>query len=274
MTEPAATTAREGATEIARSFVDARQQARALPGFPGPLPRSLDEGYRIQEAAIGLWPAKVVGWKIGKVPPAVQAEVGETRLVGPIFAGNVQRPAAGEPGVFATIPGGFSAVEAEVVIRLAKDAPPDKLDWTPEEALDLVDAFLIGCEAAGSPLATINELGPRVVVSDFGNNAGLILGPAIPGWRDADPSALTCRTLVNGVEVGTGSAANLEGGPAGCLAWILGHTARRGRPLRAGDLVTTGQLTGIHDVRPGDEAIIDFGALGQVRCTATIAQAK
>ncbi|HEY8614603.1 2-keto-4-pentenoate hydratase [Phenylobacterium sp.] len=265
----------EGAAlAIARRFVDARTGGEAVTTFPGPLPQTLAEGYETQEAAIGLWPGEVVGWKIGKVPPAVQAEVGETRLVGPIFEGRVQQPAPGEAGTFRTIPGGFAAVEAEVVIRLAKDAPANKYEWTPEEAAELVAEMLIGCEMAGSPLATINELGPRVVVSDFGNNAGLILGPPIPGWRERAPESLTCRTLVNGVEVGTGSAGNLEGGPLGCLAWILGHTARRGRPLRAGALITTGQLTGIHDVAPGDRAVIDFGALGQVLCTATDARNK
>ncbi len=275
MTEPAARSSRDqDALAIARRLVAARQAFEPVDGFPGDLPLTLDEGYVTQEAAIRLWPADIVGWKIGKVPPAVQAEIGETRLVGPIFEGNVQAPPPGQAGTFATIPGGFAAVEAEVVIRLARDAPANKFDWTPEEALELVAEMMIGCEMAGSPLATINEFGPRVVVSDFGNNAGLILGQVIAGWRTLAPESLTCRTLVNGVEVGVGSAANLEGGPAGCLAWILGHTARRGRPLRAGCLITTGQLTGIHDVKPGDQAVIDFGDLGQVHCTATVPPAR
>ena len=38
----------------------------------------------------------------------------------------------------------------------------------------------MGVEMAGSPLATINELGPTVVAADFGNNNGLILGTCWP----------------------------------------------------------------------------------------------
>ncbi|HVI33344.1 2-keto-4-pentenoate hydratase [Phenylobacterium sp.] len=275
MTEPAATPARDGnALAIARRFTDARRTAQALSEFPGRLPQTLDEGYATQEIAIGLWPDEIAGWKIGKVPPAVQAEVGATRLAGPIFRASVQTPAAGQAGTFPMIPGGFAAVEAEVIVRVARDAPANRLDWTPEEAFEYVGEMLIGMEPAGSPLSIINELGPKVVVSDFGNNAGLVLGPAIPGWRERAPESLTCATLVNGVVVGTGSAASLEGGPLGCFAWMLEHAARRGRPLRAGCLITTGQLTGIHEVAPGDEAVVDFGPLGSVRCTATIAQAK
>jgi len=275
LTEPAATPARDqDALAIARRFTDARRAGQALSEFPGRLPRSLEEAYAIQEVGIGLWPDEIAGWKIGKVPPAVQAEVGATRLAGPIFRASVQTPAAGQAGTFPMIPGGFAAVEAEVIVRVARDAPANRVDWTPEEALEYVGEMLIGMEPAGSPLSTINELGPKVVVSDFGNNAGLILGPAIPGWRERTPESLACATLVNGVVVGTGSADSLEGGPLGCFAWMLEHAARRGRPLRAGCLITTGQLTGIHEVAPGDEAVVDFGPLGQVRCTATIAQAK
>ena len=91
------------------------------------------------------------------------------------------------------IGGGFGAVEAEYVYRLGRDATTQKLHWTPEEALELVDELLVGVEFAGSPLASINVLGPRVVASDYGNNAGLILGAVVPGWRerphDISPSA-------------------------------------------------------------------------------------
>jgi 2-keto-4-pentenoate hydratase len=264
LTEPAATTeAAPEAEAIARRLVAARRAAQALERYPGQPPQGLAAAYQIQEIAIGLWPDAVAGWKIGKVPPEAQAQAGASRLVGPIFARHV---ALGEDGAFPVVEGGFAAVEAEVIFRIGQDAPPDKTNWTPAEAEALAGDLHIGLEAAGSPLAGINDLGPAVVVSDFGNNAGLIVGPAIPGWRARAPESLACAALINGAVVGTGSAANLEGGPAACLAFLLGHAAARGRPLKAGMWVSTGQLTGIHEVRAGDEAVVDFGPLGQVRC--------
>ena len=76
-----------------------------------------------------------------------------------------------------------AAVEAEFVFRIGADAPADKTDYTAQEAADLVEALLVGVELAGSPLPLINVLGPPIVVSDFGNNTGLILGPEVRGWR-------------------------------------------------------------------------------------------
>lgn len=269
---PAASTVTESGAAAARAIAEARQAARPLPAFPGAAPADIPSAYAIQDAFIAAWPDRVVGWKIGKVPPAVQQAVGATRLAGPIFASTARMLADGEIGTFPAIEGGFAAVEAEVIYRLAKDAPADRTDWTVDDALDLVADMHIGIEPAGCPLKSVNEQGPLVVISCYGNNAGLFVGPAIPGWRERDPATLVCTTSVNGQQVGTGVASSLEGGPAGCFAWLLGHAASRGLPLKAGDFVTTGQLSGIHDVVAGDAATIDFGPLGQVRCTVTRAQ--
>lgn len=268
---PAATTVTDPEA-AARAIAEARKGARTLPGFPGAAPTDIPSAYAIQDAFIAGWSDRVVGWKIGKVPPALQQVVGATRLAGPIFASTARMLADGEVGAFHAIEGGFAAVEAEVIYRLAEDAPADRTEWTVEDALDLVADMHIGIEPAGCPLKTVNELGPLVVIACYGNNAGLFVGPAIPGWRERDPATLVCTSSVNGQQVGTGVASSLEDGPAGCFAWLLGHAASRGLPLKAGDFVTTGQLSGIHDVVAGDTATIDFGPLGQVRCTVTQAQ--
>ena len=90
MTVPAATPATVfDPDHIARQFVEARRAARVLPGFPGVLPSGMAEGYRVQEAAIGLWPEPVVGWKVGRIAPELQAELGAERVMGPVFAGHV-----------------------------------------------------------------------------------------------------------------------------------------------------------------------------------------
>src|SRR6185312_1127110 len=58
--------------EVARRFVEARRAARSLAGFPGAIPVDMAAGYQIQEAAIGLWPDEVDGWKVGRIPTELQ----------------------------------------------------------------------------------------------------------------------------------------------------------------------------------------------------------
>jgi 2-keto-4-pentenoate hydratase len=253
---------------VARQFVEARLAARALPAFPGPLPADMAAGYRVQEAAIGLWPEPVVGWKVGRIPLELQAELKAERVMGPVFAGHLWQADAANPTPLPVIPGGFAAVEAEYIYRMGRDAPADKLDWTPQEALDYVDDLLVGVEFAASALATINVLGPRVVASDFGNNAGLILGRVVPGWRDRADVAPPCQAYVDGKLVGEGAPESIPGGPPTSLAWLMAACAARGRPLKAGQLVTTGAASGIHDIEAGQTARITFDDLEEIRCIA------
>ncbi len=256
---------------IAQQFVEARMAATPLAGFPGTVPVDLDEAYRCQDLAIALWPDEVAGWKVGWISADQQRIYGEERLVGPIFRRSVYVLA---PGTSIDVPvfhGGFAAVEAEYVFRIGSAAPESKLQWTDDEAAALVAAMYIGIEPASSPLATINELGPAVVVSDFGNNAGLLLGPEITDWRSRLAQGMTCETFIEGHSVGRGGTARLPKGPLGALAFALSRCARRGLPLQAGQYVSTGAATGIHDILPGQSAAIVFDDLGTLNCRAVAA---
>jgi 2-keto-4-pentenoate hydratase len=257
--------------EVARRFVSARRAAASLADFPGAIPADMTAGYVIQERAIGLWPDRVAGWKVGRIPAELQAELAADRVMGPVFAENVWRAGADPTPVYA-IAGGFAAVEAEYIYRMGEDATPGKTDWTPDEALKLVEDELVGVEFAGSPLATINILGPRVVAADFGNNAGLILGKTIPHWRTRTDDWPPCEAWVDGKLVGRGAPSSLPGGPPASLAFLMNAVAARGRPLTRGQLVTTGAASGIHDIEAGQTARITFGDLEEIRCIAHRAQ--
>lgn len=254
--------------EIAARFVAARLAARALPGYPGKLPADLDTAYARQDAAIALWPDVLRGWKVGRIPDAWLARMGEDRLMGPVFGAQLHHLAAGASAALRVIEGGFAAVEAEYIFVLAHDADPQRSDHDAHSAAALVAALHIGIELAGSPLATINELGPAVVVSDFGNNAGVYLGPEIADWRGCDWASLRCATYVEDALVGRGGASSLPGGPLAALAFALNRGARRGRPLKAGMVVSTGAATGIHDIRAGQHARLVFDGIGELHAHA------
>ena len=254
---------------IAEAFVRARLEATPLADFPGPIPRDLESAYVIQDTAIERWPDRVAGWKVGRLSPQWRDALGEPRLVGPIFARSIVQLSGGEPVPFPVFDGGFAAVEAEFVIRLGADALAGKTDWTREEAAVLAGAMHLGVEFAGSPLATINELGPCVVVSDFGNNNGLLVGPPVADWRLRGDATMACETFLDGKSMGRGAASSVD--PLDAFAFALGRCARRGRPLKAGDFVSTGAATGIHDVRPGADARIVFDGLAEIRCHAVAA---
>ena len=257
---------------IAERFTAARREARALPGYPGDIPQSLADAYRIQDEAIGLWGDAIAGWKLGRIPDAWAPRLGAGRLAGPIFSRQVLPGGPGEVS-FPVFVGGFAAVEAEFILRLGADQPAGKTSWSLDEAAGLVETLIVGVEPAGSPLATINELGPCVVVSDFGNNSGLILGPEVPDWRDR-LDAMTCETWIKGQRVGAGGAATIPNGPLDSLRFLLELAEARGRRLKAGDLISTGAATGIHDIVAGQTARIVFDGAGEIHVRAVARTAE
>jgi 2-keto-4-pentenoate hydratase len=263
---PTSTSSTAAARAIAERLVAARRSASPLADFPGPLPTDLDTAYAIQGAGIALWPDTVAGWKVGRLAPEWQEQFREDRLVGPIFGAAIRQAHADRTLEFPVYENGFAAVEAEFIFRLNADAPATKKAWTADEAIDLDLDLLVGIETAGSPLASINILGPGAIVSDFGNNAGLIVGSQIANWRRRDPQSLVAEVWIDGRCVGRGGAASLPGGPLAGLVFALARCAQLGRPLKAGDLISSGATTGIHDIRVGQSACVRFGADGEIHC--------
>ncbi|WP_203291525.1 2-keto-4-pentenoate hydratase [Maricaulis parjimensis] len=246
---------------ISDAFVSARRKAAGLPQYPGTLPGSMAEGYEIQDYSISRWPDAVAGWKIGLVPPDFREAVGAERLVGPIFADLVHSHTEGQLHDMPVFADGFAAVEAEFVVKLGADVPVGT-EITPELAREVAASLHVGVEIASSPFPGINDLGPICVISDFGNNYGLILGPEIANWRTRPLTDLPAKVEIDGVTVGETTAASLPGGPLGALEFILRLMQVRGIALPRGSLISTGAVTGVHQAEVGAKSRVSFGADG------------
>jgi len=267
-------TAIQDAQALASRLVGARLTATPLARYPGEAPTDLASAYAVQDAAIAMWPDAVAGWKVGLIPPDHRAAYGGERLAGPIFAKQVSL-ASDTPTILPIIRGGFAAAEAELVIAVGREPPADKQSWSVDEAADYAGAMYVGVELAGSAFKGINDFGPAITASDFGNNAGLVLGREIADWRDARLDDVSICTQIDGVEVGRGTSANIPGGPLAAFSFILGHCAARGIRLAPGALISTGAITGVHIVEPEQDILIDFGAHGAIAChTVDAGQSK
>lgn len=254
-----------GAEMIAEQFVRARLAGQSLPQYPGTLPTNLADAYRCQDLAIDRWPDAIVGWKVARIGAAWVKQFPEERLVGPVFQRNLHSSRPGQIIDFPVIEGGFAAVEAEIVLRVNEDAPAGKTTWSIEEAAELVRSFHLGVETAGSPLATLNDLGTGAIISDFGNNWGVVVGPAVGEWRSIEE--IVALSFIDDGFCGRGTAF-IRQGALGALAFALSKCAQRGRPLRAGDIVSTGAITGVHDIRIGQQSRHVFEGCGEIECLA------
>jgi 2-keto-4-pentenoate hydratase len=252
--------------KIAARFVAARTSGASLPNFPGDIPTTLADAYRVQDIAIARIAGDIGGWKVGRIFSPLAEQYGSDRLAGPIFKKSIRVANSVTPQAGLVFSGGFGAVEAEFLFRIGTAPRVGQTQFSLEEAASLVDSVHVGIEIASSPLATINHLGPPVIISDFGNNNGLIVGAEIKDWQTSDFADWNVVTLINGVEAGRGAASAFQDGPIGSVRFLIELLAQRGISLPPETWVSTGAVSGVHDVVAGQSVEARFGSDMKVAC--------
>ena len=256
----------EMASDIATAFVEARKSGRPIAEYPGERPATLAAAYRVQDQALSLWDREVAGWKVGKINPPHSEVLGANRLAGPIFADSVQRETDGL-AKFTIFGGGFAAVEAELMLRLK--VLDEALPKTPREAMRWIDEVRIGLEIASSPYAGINADGPCVTISDHGNNAGILLGRIVPEEMWGTLNCVPVSVRIDDTVVGSATTADMLDGPFGAVCFLLQNLADRGVGLRSDWWISSGAITGVHEIRPGQQIGASFGEIGSVAISTT-----
>lgn len=251
---------------IARAFVAARANKTPLTLYPGAMPSSLAEGYAIQDAALALDGRAVGGWKVGRIAAELVEAYGDDRLTGPIFRDEMVEGGAGECPAMPVYAEGFAAAEAEVLLRFGEVGTRDH-DLA--SVRDCIAEVRTGIEIASSPFAAINRNGPAVTASDFGNNKGLILGPAIADWRSADLIAMPVAFFVDDARVGAATMATMLDGPFGSALFLIRTLRARGIAIPPGTWVSAGAITGVHEVRPGQRVQAIFNGNIRLGCAIT-----
>lgn len=259
---------------IYSAFHAARSAARSLPAYPADtVPASLADAYAIQQASIGAWPDTVAGWKVAAIAPQWRAAYPAERLAGPVFARSLVM-AGDAPVAVAIIRGGYAAAEAEFALQVGANFPVGTKFATVAELQPYVGAVHAAIELAGSPLPSLSSLGPGAVISDFGNNTGLVVGPELVDFFARAPEEWLSESDVNGALAGSGSAERIPGGPLAALHFLANSLVERGLTLRPGDWVSTGASTGIHPLAIGDTVAVRFDGKPAIALRVVEARAR
>jgi 2-keto-4-pentenoate hydratase len=243
---------------ISQAFRAARLAAIPLDGYPGgEVPPTLEAAYAIQARSIAAWPDRVAGWKVAAIQPVWRDTYPDERVGGPVFSKSLAIAVDGAVDM-PIIRGGYAAAEAEFALLLSADFPLNTTFDTIDQLQPFVAAVHGAIELAGSPLPNLSALGPGAVISDFGNNTGLVIGPVLEDFFAREPAAWKVATLVNQAAAGQGGADRIPGGPLAALLFLANSLVARGATLRPGDWVSTGAATGIHPVKVGDQVEVSF----------------
>jgi 2-keto-4-pentenoate hydratase len=252
----------------AQTIAQARRNGVPLKALPeGVAPKDEEEGYRIQRAVHDLLLPQVgplVGYKIGCTSPVMQRYLDIPHPCG----GGVFERVVHDSGVeLKTSDFVRVGVECEIAVRLARDLEPSEEPFTAEWVMEAIDAYCPAIELVDDRYETWETLGAPTLIADDFFAAGCVLGRTVARLSAPDLLDVVGRALVNGVEVGRGTGADVLGHPHNALAWLANHLAFEGRGLHAGQVVLTGSLVKTVWLNAGDRVTMELEGLGKVEAT-------
>ncbi|MFN3217986.1 MAG: 2-keto-4-pentenoate hydratase [Acidimicrobiales bacterium] len=250
-------------------LAEMHMSGRTIPELPDGLrPGTVAESYAIQDALHEALALPIGALKVGCTSEAAQAALRIDEPIAGRLAANTLHP----DGVALDLASFHHPpfLECEFGLRFGvgvahDDRPPD----SEEAAWSLVDAVVPAVELVDSRFAQTFGASPLSLIADNAVAAAAVLGAPV-GFDPATPPALAgvaVSLLVDGVEVATGTGADVLGDPIRALQWIVGHEQRRGRSIAAGTVVITGTCTGLVPVTTGAAIVADFGPYGRVSLT-------
>ena len=250
--------------DLARRLRDAYAVGAVPPLRDGLNPVDVDGAYAVQTINTRFWEAqgrRIVGRKAGLTAKAVQTQLGVDQ---PDFGVLFDDMAVPDGGKLDPVRAIQPKAEAEIAFVLGKDLPDP--GTTPEMVADAVATVHAAIEIVDSRIADW-KITFADTVADNGSSAFFVLGQE--GRPLAGLDLFTCGMVmeINGAIVSLGAGAAALGHPLNAAAWLAQTLARRGEPLKAGDILLAGALGPMVALNPGDHVRAIVGGLGSASFT-------
>jgi 2-keto-4-pentenoate hydratase len=252
--------------ELARLLATLRREGRQQSGLaPALVPPDKATAYRVArmvEEELG-WP--VLGWKIAAQKEEMQKQLRtDSPIYGRVYATTTPPCSVERARQCSPIP------ELEYQAVLGADLPPRDKPYGVEEVTDAVASLHPGLELAECRFVHDAHFPPLPAVLADGSGSGTILyGPAIADWRTRDIAGQEAVLLCNGVARRRGTAGAAIDHPVVPLTWLANELSRAGIGMKAGQMISTGTLTGMLAPKAGETYTADFGPFGSVTMTYT-----
>jgi 2-keto-4-pentenoate hydratase len=252
--------------DLARLLATLRRECRQQSGLAAVLvPPDRNIAYRIAGMVADELGWEVAGWKIAATGQEMQRQL---RTDQPIY-GRVYAPLVRASPVSVEHAKQCSPIpEVEYQARLGADLPPRAKPYTLDEVSDAVASLHPGLELAECRFTHDAQFPPLpAILADGAGSGTIVYGPAIEDWRRRDIADREVVLSCDGVERRRGTARAALEHPMVPLTWLANELSRTGIGLRAGQMVSTGTLTGMLRPRAGETYVADFGPFGSVTAT-------
>lgn len=243
--------------EAADRLATAYREAEPTPPLRESFDLTLADGYRIQERVVPKRDeGPVAGYKVGFTNPAIREEFGvDDSVVGRIPADVIGESRTLDADSFIA-----PQLEPELVFEMGADVAADADEAALREA---VAAVRPGIEVVDCRIADWDATAAEIVADDA-IHAALVLGDPVDVGDVGPLSQVAVEAVADGEVVETGVGANAMGDPWTVLAWVARELADMDESLSAGDVVSTGSVTGLVAGETGVDVRAEFEAVGDV----------
>jgi len=227
-------------------------------------PDDADGAYAVQSINTRHWLAqgrRIVGRKIGLTALAVQKQLGVDQPDFGVLFADMQINDGGSLPATSLLQG---KVEAEVALVLGRDLDNPQAGFV--DVLTATAYALPALEIVDSRIADW-KITFADTVADNASSAYFVLGREPRSLAGLDLRTCGMAMEVDGKVVSVGAGAACLGHPLEAAAWLAATLARRGDPLREGDIVLTGALGPMAVLAPGTQIRATVGGLGSVGFT-------
>lgn len=254
--------------ELVRLLATLRREGRQQSGLDARLvPPDKATAYRVAQMVAEELGWKIAGWKIAAMKEEMQQALRtDSPIYGRVFAPMVK--ASPVSVAHATLCSPIPEVEYQA--RLGVDLPPRAKPYTQEEVTDAVASLHPGLELAECRFIHDAAFPPLpAILADGAGASTLIYGPPIEDWKRRDIAGQEVVLHCNDKPRRKGTAAAALDHPMVPLAWLANELSRTGIGLQAGQMISTGTLTGMLAPKPGEIYVADFGPFGTSTLTFT-----
>jgi 2-keto-4-pentenoate hydratase len=257
MTDLQAAKADPHCIELANVLAEARREARQVRSLrPELVPTTHDNGYAVNRMVVERLGWEPLGWKIAGTTAAVREKLGIDR---PIYGRTFTRFAMQSPATLLHRELLDPLIECEFFVTLADDLPWRAQPWTEAEITAAVGEVHAGIEIAECRFPSTALPSLPAIFADGCVSGRYVYGSSIANWSDR-LARIEVTLEVDGQIRRRGVGADVMGNPLAPLLWLAEELRRWGEGLRAGEMISTGSMTGMLPTREGQHVRARFGA--------------
>jgi len=243
--------------QAAAALLAARRARTPLAAAPVGLSLTSEaEAYGVQRRTLAALGANG-GWKVGAPGP----EGAPNRAPMPLSGFHPS------PATLAASEFSFVGAEGEIALRFARDLPPRAEPYSREEVVAAVGSVHAAIEIVDSRFQDRKAVGGFWPLADLQNHGAFVLGSGIEDWSALSLVDHPVVFTIDGEVRVDRTGGNPGGDPLRLVTWLANQLAATEGGLKAGEVVTTGAVTGLILVTAGQKVHVRFPGLGEAFLT-------